>query len=264
MTQETDDAQFADDSSSVKPPRVWGRARINKAEELLVRKAIRLASDRRFSRRPIENLCGYVVNGSHVEKLIAINSLGRIKAEGALATLFEVLEHCNSRLKGKVTSFEFVCEPRSEYPIGAEICEALARFDSEETHKELVRICNEPGNIHLRFSAIVATGYECNWHDEELILHYLQPERAIKLRVAALWAIFETGGFRLRKYKPLVLSMLSDPSPAVVIAAIDILRLQLNHDGFYDVVEPLLEDKRYCRLVRQTVARYVSNYLFED
>ena len=65
----------------------------------------------------------------------------------------------------KPTISKFTCEPM-RYPLGASICEALAMLDSGEAHSALAEICNQPGNIHLRSSAIVATGYECDWHDE--------------------------------------------------------------------------------------------------
>jgi hypothetical protein len=224
-------------------------------------RSINLAGDKEHSEDVVENLCSYISQGNHEERVVSIRLLSLLKAESALPLLIELLARCEQSLGTRPIPLELLDSSDRGMEVTGELCLALARYDSGRTHEVLLRISNAPGNQYVRSMAISATGIESNWHDEGLILSYLSEKRSTRLRVAAVHAIFQTSGYRLASYKSHVLPLLADASPWIVISAVEVLALLIHHDGdVLAALEPLLGDNRYCKSYHTTVARFVSSY----
>jgi len=224
-------------------------------------RSISLAGDQKYSDNAVDNLCSYLRHGSHEELLAAIRLLGSLRPTSALQPLLDVLEECEHSLRPNEAELGLPGSAGHGLAIIGEICDSLARYDCDKSHKTLLRLINSSGNQWVRFTALRATGFESNWHDEHLVRRYLKQKRSTKLRVAALWAIHETSGYRLDGYKALVLPLLADGSPSVIIAAVDVLALFIHRDNaIMTAFEPLLADNRFCNISKATVAHYVSSY----
>jgi len=224
---------------------------------------VRLASDNRYSQEAVENICGYICWGDHDKRILAIGALGYLKEDSTLQLLLSLLNKCEQSLEHG-TPLDLPGSELHAMDVAGHICETLARIDNRAAHAELAKRCTDSKNVYLRAMAITATGLECNWCDENLIRRYLNQKRCARLRVAALNAIFLTGGHRLATFEPIVRPLLADPSPWVVISAVEVLALLIaDDDEIIPALRPLLDDHRYCRPYHTSVALFVSSYFAE-
>jgi len=240
---------------------ICGDLRVRHYRQTRSSRYIDMATDRKFGPDPIENLCGYILNGTDGERYAAIDALGYLREDTALPTLLSLLEKCAQSLREKKTKLILSGTELYAYPTGAYICETLARFNSYDTHEHLVRMCNTPGDRWLRSAAIDATGLECDYHDEALLRRYLNFKSCPILRYGAVMSMHHAFGSRLKKYRDLALPMLADPSPTVISGAIMVLIDILDEDEAIAMIGPLRADRRYCRTSRMTISQIASMYL---
>jgi HEAT repeat protein len=227
--------------------------------EAIAKRSVLFATDRRHSDDLAANLWGYIQEGDWRERDLAFESLGYLGLESTLPELLTLLLQCESSLKAKAPLVGLPGAEEYALSVACSICAALAMFDSREAHRELAKRCDGPGNFYLRAEAIRLTALQCDYFDEELIRRYLSHPRS-RYRMAALNGIYLLSGSRLRRFRQDVYSMLKDPSPQVVLSAVEVMTLLPRGEEWTAALEPLLDDHRHSRIHHSSVSSYASIY----
>lgn len=219
----------------------------------------RLAIDHKHNPDSVSNLLAYAFHGSRRERLDAIEALGIFKCEESIPHLRNLLQSCERSLQGLEPFIDLGEMVDRSLELASTVLLAFGVIDNKNSHAALLDAYRKSKNIYIRAEALRAMGLESNWHDEKLIRSCLRGKRPVRLRVAAVNAIFLCKGLRLRSYRNDLISLLFDDSPCVVIAAVEALMPLLPRDKeVASLFQSLIKDHRKCKSAGTSVTEFVS------